>query len=78
MDRIGFTPSDPAERAIRSWISDGVSGESGIFPDSQMVGLAQLVERQVVVLDVTGSSPVAHPNEEKGREYITHGLFLFM
>lgn len=26
-----------------------------------MVGLAQLVERQVVVLDVTGSSPVAHP-----------------
>jgi hypothetical protein len=26
-----------------------------------MVGVAQLVERQVVVLDVAGSSPVAHP-----------------
>ncbi len=26
-----------------------------------MVGVAQLVERQVVVLDVAGSSPVVHP-----------------
>lgn len=26
-----------------------------------MVGIAQLVERQIVVLDVAGSSPVAHP-----------------
>ena len=26
-----------------------------------MVGIAQLVERQVVALEVTGSSPVAHP-----------------
>ena len=26
-----------------------------------MAGIAQLVERQVVVLDVTGSSPVARP-----------------
>lgn len=27
-----------------------------------MVDVAQLAERQVVVLDVAGSSPVAHPN----------------
>ena len=26
-----------------------------------MVAIAQLVERQVVVLDVAGSSPVSHP-----------------
>ena len=26
-----------------------------------MVGVAQLVERRVVVADVAGSSPVAHP-----------------
>ena len=26
-----------------------------------MVGIVQLVERQIVVLDVTGSSPVTHP-----------------
>lgn len=28
-----------------------------------MVGVAQLVERQVVILDVAGSSPVTHPTE---------------
>ena len=27
-----------------------------------MVGVAQLVEHQIVVLDVAGSIPVAHPN----------------
>lgn len=27
-----------------------------------MVAIAQLVERQVVVLDVAGSSPVGHPS----------------
>ena len=29
------------------------------IPD--MVGIVQSVERQIVVLDVTGSSPVTHP-----------------
>ena len=33
-----------------------------------MVGVAQLVEHQVVVLGVAGSSPVAHPIESAGRE----------
>jgi hypothetical protein len=30
-----------------------------------MVGVVQLVEHQVVILDVAGSSPVAHPNTKK-------------
>jgi hypothetical protein len=29
--------------------------------DAAMVGVAQLAERQVVVLDVVGSNPIAHP-----------------
>ena len=33
-----------------------------------MVGVAQLVEHQVVVLGVAGSSPVAHPIESAGQE----------
>ena len=32
-----------------------------------MVGVAQLVERQVVVLDVVGSSPIVHPNITAGQ-----------
>ena len=38
-----------------------------------MVGVAQLVERRVVVADVAGSSPVTHPTETAGRE-ATPGL----
>ena len=34
---------------------------TGLKPAPRMAGIAQLVERQVVVLDVTGSSPVARP-----------------
>lgn len=30
-----------------------------------MVAIAQLVERQIVVLDVAGSSPVSHPSIRK-------------
>ena len=30
-------------------------------PTIGMVGIVQSVERQIVVLDVTGSSPVTHP-----------------
>ena len=32
-----------------------------------MVGVVQLVERQVVILNVAGSSPVTHPNRLEGR-----------
>ena len=32
-----------------------------LFAPLLMVGVAQLVERQIVVLKVAGSSPVAHP-----------------
>ena len=31
-----------------------------------MVGIAQLVERRVVVANVAGSSPVTHPNARLG------------
>ena len=31
-----------------------------------MVGVAQLVEHQVVILAVAGSSPVSHPNRSEG------------
>lgn len=34
---------------------------TGLHAAPWMAGIAQLVERQVVVLDVTGSSPVARP-----------------
>jgi hypothetical protein len=34
---------------------------TGLHGAPWMAGIAQLVERQVVVLDVTGSSPVARP-----------------
>jgi hypothetical protein len=30
-----------------------------------MVGVVQLVERQVVILNVAGSSPVTHPNRSE-------------
>ncbi len=30
--------------------------------EAVMVGVAQLAERQVVVLDVVGSSPIVHPD----------------
>jgi len=37
-----------------------------------MVGIAQLVERLVVVQDVAGSSPVTHPNNrQKGQNWLT-------
>jgi hypothetical protein len=39
-----------------------------------MVGVVQLVERQVVILNVAGSSPVTHP-KVRGR-FLPSGLFL--
>jgi hypothetical protein len=36
---------------------------TGLHGAPWMAGIAQLVERQVVVLDVTGSSPVARPTD---------------
>ena len=46
----GVGPCDPygPEAALR-------------FPNSNMVGVAQLVEPQVVALVVVGSSPITHP-----------------
>jgi hypothetical protein len=36
-----------------------------------MVGIAQLVERLVVVQEVAGSSPVTHPNENGPKNVTT-------
>jgi hypothetical protein len=40
-----------------------------------MVAVVQLVERQVVILNVAGSSPVSHPKEARG--FSPSGLLLF-
>jgi hypothetical protein len=47
--------------AAESLNLDGGRG-TGLHRAPWMAGIAQLVERQVVVLDVTGSSPVARPS----------------
>src|SRR5699024_2969119 len=39
-----------------------------------MVGVAQLVEHWVVIPDVAGSSPVAHPEQDPGRGFPGPGL----
>jgi hypothetical protein len=39
-----------------------------------MVGVVQLVERQVVILDVAGSSPVTHPNGQRAFEPLLPAL----
>ena len=35
-----------------------------------MLGVAQLVERQTVALDVAGSNPVAHPKKDSNKSEI--------
>lgn len=39
------------------------------------MGVAQLVERRVVVADVAGSSPVAHPTFSLGHHFIVSAIF---
>ena len=41
-----------------------------------MVGVAQLAERQVVVLDVVGSSPIVHPKFRAGQRPDGYRWFL--
>ena len=43
-------------------------------PHAAMVGVAQLAERQVVVLDVEGSSPFAHPKQRYPRSLVFGGM----
>ena len=54
-----------ADRAIVFFISDfripTSEFDSSRLPNSIMVGVAQLVEPQVVALVVVGSSPITHP-----------------
>jgi hypothetical protein len=57
--RIGVTlPPDGAGIVTPNLDEDRATSLHGA---PWMAGIAQLVERQVVVLDVTGSSPVARP-----------------
>ena len=42
-----------------------------------MVGIAQLVERLVVVQEVAGSSPVTHPNEKMADTNVS-AIFQFL
>src|ERR1035441_1595434 len=42
-----------------------------IMGKSLVVGLAQLVERQIVVLEVVGSNPTSHPTPSPNRESAT-------
>ena len=44
-----------------------------IFAVLNMVSVVQLVERQIVVLVVVGSSPTVHPSRDRA----SHGLFYF-
>ena len=49
-------------RVLRSELWPGMLLEAaGRNQPGSMVGVAQLAERQVVVLDVVGSSPIVHP-----------------
>ena len=41
-----------------------------------MVAIAQLVERQIVVLDVAGSSPVSHPFEALFAHVVNKALII--
>ena len=41
-----------------------------------MVAIAQLVERQIVVLDVAGSSPVSHPSQALPADVADEAFFL--
>jgi hypothetical protein len=57
---LGGSPRMPAATVV-----DG-DWPGGLHRAPWMAGIAQLVERQVVVLDVTGSSPVARPRRYPG------------
>ena len=46
---------------------------STLSADSNMVGLAQLVEHRIVVPGVVGSSPISHPTKnEPGKAGLIH------
>ena len=59
-------------RARRARVDDG--RVKGLNAAPRMAGIAQLAERQVVVLDVTGSSPVARPIPLTPRSALPHSV----
>ena len=59
----GVTVGERRTRAVLG-IGTGTIDRAGAVSHNrafELVAVAQLVERQVVVLDVAGSSPVGHP-----------------
>ena len=60
--RLGGWPASPTRAPMAPEITPILTTRpTGLHRAPWMAGIAQLVERQVVVLDVTGSSPVARP-----------------
>ena len=57
--RIQFIPT--SEISLRAQNSYLIPASAFRLPNSAMVGVAQLVEPQVVALVVVGSSPITHP-----------------
>ncbi len=64
MPCLDVSPQAPAEHKAATHKAANLDGGSrmGLNYPPWMAGVAQLVERQVVVLDAVGSSPIARPN----------------
>ncbi len=56
-----FFPGDHPTEGATAWGSALTTAADAVKSEYQTVAVAQLVERQVVVLDVAGSSPVGYP-----------------
>src|SRR3569833_2283928 len=65
--RVASPTRRPRRRAERLRYRSSGSSDRPRGRRRAMVGVAQLVERQVVILDVAGSSPVTHPREAPGQ-----------
>ena len=80
-DSIGYLPPRPKflKKSKKDLKSDSASVKYGCF--DIMVGVAQLVEPQVVALVVVGSSPITHPIENyrplrNSKRIYRNGLFI--
>ena len=70
--RSGATWWGSGRSLDRTRVDDG--RVKGLNAHPRMAGIAQLAERQVVVLDVTGSSPVARPIPLTPRSALPHSV----
>ncbi|MDT5205650.1 MAG: hypothetical protein QOD34_2286, partial [Mycobacterium sp.] len=68
-------PCHPLQRElIRPPRTQTASIDGAASPPAAMVGVVQLVERQVVILNVAGSSPVTHPTGQRAFRPLTFFL----